>query len=373
MAAITQGVIYCGVGASRERVAEKVGGFVTGARMVVESRLFDHTLIHFSPCTSPGDGSLLWRFVEDCRRWHRALRAHPGDRLVLLQVGYYRSTFRELALARMARLAGRRVVLDVRGGAVLDFLDRGSGPLTRALFRRLVEGADLVLVQCSGLLPELRRRYPKARFDWFPNFVPASRCTRRAAAHHAAGEPLRAVYFGSYARSKGILEMLEAITRLRREESLAVELHLAGTGQDAAVRRAIEAAAGEGVIDHGPLDQEALWTLLDGMHVFLFPTSHFGEGHSNALNEAMMRGLAVVATRHNQNPHVLPPTVTRWLDAAHLVSSIQQELRYLAAHPEELDEAAQTNQRWVAEHFTDERWIPFLEARFDDVLAGREI
>lgn len=361
-------VIYAGLGPHDTDVRPDVGGFESGTRMVIESPRFRHTVFHFCAYTHPGTATLAARFVEDCRRMRRTLRSHPAASIAMLQVGYYRSTWRELALAELVRLAGRQVVLDVRGGSVLDFLEHGSGATTRA-FGRLLRRASLVLVQCSAFLPELERRYPGVRFAWFPNFVPAASCRARTAPPYAPGETLRVIYFGGYTRAKGVPELVEAVRRLRSEEGLPIELHLAGEGRDPAVLRHI-AVGDPGVVDHGMLPREELWPLLQRMHVFAFPTSHPGEGHSNSLNEALMSGLAVVATPHNQNPRVLPPDSTRWLDPHRLVDSLREELRFLTAHPDVVNQAAAEGQRWIRERFTDERWIPVLEAHLDELARS---
>jgi glycosyltransferase involved in cell wall biosynthesis len=283
----------------------------------------------------------------------------------MMQVGYYRTTYREWAIARMARRAGRSVVLDIRGGAVFDFLDRNSNPISRDLFRRLLKSSGLVLVQCSAFLPELRRRYPGVAFDWFPNFVREEQCRSDPRAPFRRGDTLRTIYFGGYSRAKGIAEMIEAVTHLREAENLAVELDLAGGGRDPELDRLVAQADPQIVHDHGVLSSEELVALLRRAHVFLFPTSHFGEGHSNSANEALMHGLVVVATRHNQNPFILPADDTLWLDEKHLVPSLVEQIRFLAENPDFVNRVAQTNPRFIRERFTDRRWIPFLESKFD--------
>lgn len=358
-------VIYCGFGRYPGRPPPPMGGFLSGARMVVESPLFDHTEFALSVYTHPGEGSYVRRFVEDVRRFRESLRRHPHHETVLVQVGQYRAIYREWALGWMARRAGRRLVLDIRAGTVLDFLDRDASALERALFGRLVRMSDLALVQCRSFVEELRRRYPGVDFDWFANFVRADRVAPPRDASYRAGERLRLVYFGYYIRQKGLLEMVEAVRRCR-EAGLDVELHLAGSGKDEPeVERAIARARDHGVIDHGFLRPGALWELLGSMHALVYPTSYWGEGHTNAVNEALMNGLAVLATPHKQLPDVLPDAGTRWLDPARLVDSLVEEIRYLVEHPDWVSQAGASNRTFLLESYTDRRWVPFLERRLD--------
>jgi glycosyltransferase involved in cell wall biosynthesis len=351
----------------------EIGGFRSGTKMVVESQLFDHTEFALCACTHKEDGAAVARFMEDRRRFRAALSTHRDHGIVMMQVGQYRSIYREYAIARMARRAGRRLVCDVRAGSVLEFLDRDSSALERALFRGVVQASDLCLLQCAAFVPELGRRYPSVHFEWFANFVPSAEIRPRSVPPYRNGERLRAVYFGHYSEGKGVGQAVEAVSQLRRERGIQVELHLAGEVRDEATGRALAAADPELVIDHGLLAPEALWELLRTTHVFVFPTSHWGEGHTNAVNEALMCGLAIVATPHQHLPDILPRDETLWLDSERLVDSIAERLAELAEDPERVNRLAEVSQRHVRQNFTDERWIPFLEARFDALAAGETL
>jgi len=367
MSAPSNRVIYCGFGTYAGRTAP-IGGFASGTRMVVESPRFDHTDFHLHVYTHPGDGGAVVRMAEDLRRFRETLRACPDHDLVMMQLGLFQGIYREWPLARWARRRGKRIVLDLRAGAVLDFLDRAANPLQRRLFAGLMRSSDLVLVQCRSFLPELRRRHPDVRFEWFPNFVPRDREIERTAPPFATGQPLRLVYFGAYVAAKGITEMIEAVQRCR-SEGLDVELHLAGEAEDPDLARRLREADGRGVVDHGRMRPGALWKMLGEMHALVFPSTHWGEGHSNTVNEALMAGLAVVATRHHELPFVLPEEETLWLDTDDLVGSLVERIRFLAGHPDFVNRVSGTNRSFLFERYTDDRWIPWLEERFDEISA----
>jgi len=346
-----------------------MGGFLSGTRMVVESPLFDHTAIALNVYTHPNDGNYLSRFVEDVRRFRESLRRFPHHETVLMQVGQYWAIYREWTIGYMARRASRKLVLDIRAGTVLDFLDRDAGPMGRLLFRQLVEMSDLALVQCRSFIDELRSRFPRSEFQWFPNFVRAENVRPSLRSPYEPGAPLRLVYFGWYLRQKGLLEMIEA-TRRCRKHGLDVELHLAGTRREQDVAAAVDAAAGHGVIDHGYLRPRDLWELLSSMHVLVYPTSYWGEGHTNAINEALMSGLALLATPHKQLPYILPDEGTVWLDPTRLTDSLVVEIQTLVQHPAWVNRAGAFNRKFLLDHYTDVQWIPFLEQHLD-VLRSR--
>ncbi len=361
-------VIYVGFGTYRNGTPPPFGGFLSGTRMVVESPLFDHTEFYLNPYTHKLEGGYVRRFIEDHRRIREALREHPDHPIVLMQIGQYASTYREAMMGRIVKRAGRRLILDIRAGAVMDFLERDANALQHRLFRRLVGSCDLALVQCQSFVPELERRYPGVRFEWFPNFMPEARVVRRPPPVWSEG-PLRLVFFGWFIPEKGVVEMIEAVTRCRRR-GIDIELHLAGRGDDPKILGAIEAADPAVVRNHGFLEPPRLFELLHDMHVLLYPTRHYGEGHTNAVNEALAHGLVVVATPFKELPWVLPKNGTRWLDPERIVDSLEEEILLLAGQPDLVSRLSSDNQDFLLEKYTDTRWIAFLEREFDELSRG---
>jgi glycosyltransferase involved in cell wall biosynthesis len=53
--------------------------------------------------------------------------------------------------------------------------------------------------------------------------------------------------------------------------------------------------------------------------IYCYPSAHSGEGHNNSVNEAMMYGMVILATRHGFLPEVLPE------EAAHFLASATAE------------------------------------------------
>jgi glycosyltransferase involved in cell wall biosynthesis len=59
------------------------------------------------------------------------------------------------------------------------------------------------------------------------------------------------------------------------------------------------------VIFAGSLNPAEIEKRLSEEHIFLFPTRHSGEGHSNALTEAMASGLVPICSDHGFNRDVV--------------------------------------------------------------------
>jgi glycosyltransferase involved in cell wall biosynthesis len=128
------------------------------------------------------------------------------------------------------------------------------------------------------------------------------------------GEKLRLLYVGRLQRSKGLEELIASVGKVAREID-SVELDVVGgdTYGGKYMQRLEEEVARSGLRDsvrfHGPVPfGERLLAFYRGADVFVLP-SH-SEGRPKVLYEAMITGMAIIATRTGGIPEIIEDGVT---------------------------------------------------------------
>jgi colanic acid/amylovoran biosynthesis glycosyltransferase len=137
------------------------------------------------------------------------------------------------------------------------------------------------------------------------------------------GEPLRVLMAASFREKKGFSDGLEALARVRRHHPVAITL-VGDAGRDAASQaekaRILAMLERTGLAPHTRLlgfqPPAVLWREAYDHHLFLAPSRTASDGDTEGgapvvLIEMVASGMAAVATRHCDIPHVLPAT---WAD-----------------------------------------------------------
>lgn len=235
-----------------------------------------------------------------------ALLMRPGryDLLHLTPLNQ-RFAWAEHLLMRCARLAGKPVLMDVRAGTFVRCYRGGSDG-----YRRIID-ASLALATRVAVEGESYLEFvaPRARATplYFPNYVshPAA-CADATRPAPRPGAALRLLYVGRMVPEKGIPVLLQAARALARL-GWACEIDLVGSGPPDRLAAWRFSHGDLAVTWHGALEPQALRRVVAQAHFFVFPTRHEGEGHSNALNEAMAAGVVPVCSDQGFNAQVVGP------------------------------------------------------------------
>ncbi len=240
----------------------------------------------------------LLGYVRGFASLSRQLGRAPGE--IFHLTGLYKHfVLPELLLLRLARRRGLRTIYDIRAGALHRHYRR-LGPLYRWLFRRLLRSADQVMIEGMEYQPFVQQVTGKPAF-YLPNHIKADGMPPRQADQSGA-MPLRLIYVGRITEEKGVETALQA-AQLLQQRGLPCQIALAGNGPPALLAR-LQATYPQAQW-LGALHASAVLAELGRSHLFVFPTQHTGEGHSNALTEAMAMGCVPIASNNGFNRSVI--------------------------------------------------------------------
>ena len=244
--------------------------------------------------------------------------------IVHLHTASYASFGRKSALAAVARLFRRRLIIHVHG-AQFDLFFKGASPAIQSAVRRTLAGADLVIALSDTWRGKLARMAPKARIRVLPNPVAADDFAPLAEGRPDVPEGGGTVLFlGAFGKRKGIFDLIEAMASIVRERpDVVFEL-----GGDQAVeeveRRIEERDLSENVRMLGWVTGGEKLATFARAHVYVLPSYH--EGLPIGVLEAMAAGLPVVTTPVGGIPEVVKDRVNGFLispgDVRALASSL---------------------------------------------------
>jgi glycosyltransferase involved in cell wall biosynthesis len=211
----------------------------------------------------------------------------------------------EIVFALAARARGNRLVIDLRAGAQETDYRRRSR-VYRWLYRRFLGLATAIAYEGRVYAPFLREVAAQKPARWLPNFVTTTSVRERPDSALPASP--RLIYLGRVSEAKGATAALHLLAALRRRLPGATLTLIGAADPDYIAQLRSQGLLGDGVEITGPLPPDHAQRRLDESHFFVFLTRWIGEGHSNALTEAMARGCVPVCTRHGFNADVVAST-----------------------------------------------------------------
>jgi len=249
---------------------------------------------------------LLGLFVTKLVTWR--------PELVHVRTNSFTGFYEKSVLPVLARLAGRKVVMHIHGGAFHDFYVGSPGWQRRLILRCLLANHRVVALseQMRGMLLEIG--LPAERIAVIENavFPPEATIWDRGGGRQVptpADRPLTVIFLNRIAAEKGVFELVEAMAKLREgDRPLRCRIYGPESPVCDSVRQAISAAGLTDRIDlPGPVlgrrKEEAF------LSADIYILASYVEGVPNGLLEAMSYGLPCVATPVGGVPSVITDEV----------------------------------------------------------------
>ena len=218
------------------------------------------------------------------------LRRRPD--IVHIHFASRASSVRKMLLARLALASGARLIMHAHGGGYRDYWAGLSAPGARGHCADVVPRAlpDRAGRELARVLRVGRRAARAHRRRCRIRSCCLLSCRSGCGRSH-----VRLVYLGLFARSKGVFDLIDALTRLRPECLGRTRLVLAGNGDLTAVRDLAERRGLARFVEVrdwlGPAERDRLLASADA---FVLPS--YAEGLPMSLLESMAWGLPVIST-----------------------------------------------------------------------------
>lgn len=336
------------------------GGIAAVVRGYRNGGLFDRFRITY--ITTHREGSAAGKIFAALGAYARlcSALATGSAPLIHIHLASRASFWRKSVVCALAALWRRPYVLHLHGGDFSKFYDEECGGFAKAIVRKVLRRAAVVLALSEHWRATLLRICPEARVRTLPNSV---------ALHDVSGRSpesgsLRILYTGRISERKGTFDLLRAFAKVAGRFPGAV-LICAGDGEGPALLTQAESLGLKGRVRcPGWLSAEEIRKELGQASLFALP-SH-AEGVPMALLEAMSCGLPVVTTPVGGIPEVVQSGKNGILVAPQDIDALEQALATLLESPLERARLGSEGRETIARNFALSVTLDKLAALYRD-------
>jgi glycosyltransferase involved in cell wall biosynthesis len=271
------------------------------------------------------------------------------------------SIWRDAALTRAAKFAGRPVVLSIHGGKFL--MNKFTSPRLERVTEKMLRRAKVVVVYSDHEKKAVVKRWKDLDVRVLPNAIPFAEVPQVAREN---AEPVL-IFFGRFHESKGLHETIEAC-RILKNEGYDFRFNAYGEGPEREFfLSGMREALGDRFHYGGIIAGREKWQRLAGADIFVLP-SRYGEGLPMAMLEAMAVGCVVVVADVSSVASVIDEGVNGYMiepkNTAQLVSKLKSLLENRTGWKTVQKNAAAT----IKEKFAIEDYIKKLEEIYKEVF-----
>lgn len=289
------------------------GGEVGNARTIRVLEELDYEVVQIPKYRVSRDKRLIKRFLHivDIIRniWKYTCTLVCGRRKqAVVHVSGFAAKYLppfQLLLILIARVLGYRVVYELRGGRIIDNY-KEYGSWYKFFVKKTFKYSTYIFSQGFENIEFIKQFVPDKEIYYYPNYVMSDFLPQEYPLK-SEGE-LSLLYFGRVAESKNIeliIETLKGLQNIGYNASLRIVGKPSSEQYLNHLKKIVEEQNIVSCEFFPGCNHEGLKGYLLPAHYYVFPSQEIGEGHSNALTEAMAYGLVPIASNWAYNKSVV--------------------------------------------------------------------
>ena len=302
------------------------------------------------------------RFLTDMFRFGKSLFSIQPYAVHIL-AAYRSATPREYFVIMLSKVLGKKVVYDIKAGSFHKWYPKANRA-HKAMMKYIINHVDVILCEGMPYVDFIFSEFGKGSL-YYPNFMPDEEIPSVRNTMTSRGS-LRVLFVGYVYEGKGVFEILKGCD----EASSIVPIELTFVGAEHIdFKRHIEnrdCPKGLKVIRRGKLAHKDIRDVYDSSDVFVYPTRHAGEGHSNVINEAMAFSLPIITTRQGFIGSVLTPESAYFLDTG-MAEEIARVLIHISKNPDDAANRGAVGYHRLVENFTSSIAFRKLRAVYEEL------
>jgi Glycosyltransferase len=240
--------------------------------------------------------------------------------------------YRDAAYITLIKLFRRKLVIHFHGHGIQAGCQ--SSALFRFLTKRIFPGTYTIHLS-PALAADVPNRSIIKKYI-VPNGIPITRSQAPVKAHKQKAVIL---FLSNYVRTKGILDLIDAIELVVAANTTQFHVRLVGKPADIGLEevnaRIKQKNLGPYITVCGPRYNEEKYAELENADIFVLPTYYANEAFPISLLEAMQYGLAIISTRKGGIPDMIQDNYSGLLIGQRDISALAEKIKFLVNNEEE--------------------------------------
>lgn len=274
-------------------------------------------------------------------------------RVIYLSISRSKLGFiRDLYVFIVSYIFNKKVIVHLHGSDFRTFVEN-SGKL-----RVLIDFGYKNVHEAIVLSDEMR-----TQFSYYPHIkvITVKNCysfDRSNFVPNKIGQPIKLLFLSNLMRSKGIVELLEGVSKFDTSE---VELKLAGTFMgdeylcEDAIQRKVESFLGPNIKYCGLVKGDDKEDLLNWANIIILPS--YREAQPLVIIEGMAAGRYIISSGVGYIKGIIEHKKNGFIIEKINANSIYEAIRFAILNPSEIEEVSSHNESYARANFSKERYV----------------